>query len=65
MIVQNGKTKNLICYILQLEKERDYYKKIAHAYKATKGKSLETCPQSCKNGLIRRLEIIKNFEEEN
>ena len=53
-----------IQYLVSLEKERDKYKEIAKAYRALKGKTIETCPDSCKKGFERRQEIIKNWERE-
>lgn len=49
--------------IFRLEKQRDYYKAIARAYRALKGKTLETCPESCKKDFERRLAIINEWEE--
>ena len=43
--------------------ERDYYKRIAQAYRALKGKTLEDCPEPCRRGFERRLAIIEEWEK--
>lgn len=58
----SAKTEDFIWFLVSLEKERDKYKEIAEAYRALKGKTLETCPESCKEGFKRRQEIIERWE---
>ena len=58
----SSKTEEFIWYLVRLEKERDKYKEIAEAYRALKGKSLETCPENCKKGFERRMKIIEMWE---
>lgn len=50
--------------VAKLEKERNYYRDIARAYKALKGKTLETAPESCKRDFERRMDIIKGWESD-
>lgn len=61
-VIESPMTENFIKYLVTLEKERDYYKNIAKAYRALKGKTLEDCPEACKAGFLRRVEIIKEWE---
>lgn len=58
----SAKMESFIHYLVSLEKERDKYKEIAEAYRALKGKTIETCPDSCKRDFQRRQEIIEDWE---
>lgn len=60
----SAETEKFIWYLVALEKERDRYKEIAEAYRTLKNKTLETCPESCKEVFKRKQQIINLWEKE-